>query len=116
MDITKTVDKMNKPRAFELGDPVIHKLTKVCGFVEAVERIGGADYQTLVVRLLNGNYMRGIRSTEFGLNSGLQRTVAAALDPRTAQQAEAKAGMAFSWDGSAPTGPVSDRSILDEIC
>lgn len=72
MDINSTaVDlagKLNKPRAFQLGDPVIHKSTGLCGTVEAVESYGTADGQIVGVALLSGKHIRGLRREEFALH------------------------------------------------
>ena len=105
--------KMNKPRPFQLGDPVIHKSTGLCGIVESIERIGNTDGQMLTVALLSGKYIRGLRREEFGLHH-----------PSGAQVREQSRGMgttAATTDVGEDViitrieGPISTRSILDEL-
>jgi len=109
MDIVKTVDKLNKPRLFELNDRVIHKLTRLTGRVEATERIAGTDGQMLTVALDHGATMRGIRSTEFGLNTA--RIAVQRPDPAV------EGVQSGRWEASPEvTGPIDGRSLLDELC
>lgn len=114
-------DKMNKPRAFELGDRVIHKLTQRSGRVLAIERIGETN-QMLTVELNDGKIMRGIRGSEFGLNTGgvflpgLQKPSTDAIERFNAARAE-QGIQSGRWEATPEmTGPIDGRSMLDELC
>ena len=102
--------KMNKPRPFELGDPVIHKSTGLCGTVEAIERIVNTDGQMLTVALLNGKHIRGLRREEIGLHHPSGAQVRAQL-PHGESVTVQPEQVAVKIEG-----PISDASILDELC
>jgi hypothetical protein len=97
----------------EVGNPVIHTLTKLCGRVEAVEHYGASNRQLLTVRLLSGKYMRAIAREEFRLHT-------AGPAERKAQCAPldlgGEAGEMFDNDGRLRDRPVSEDSILGELC
>lgn len=113
--------KMNKPRPFQLGDPVIHKSTGLCGIVESIERIGNTDGQMLTVALLNGKHIRGLRREEFGLHHPGAEQVRAQRSGQTEPQwvkPTPANPQPITVDGTAVwecVGPISTRSILDEL-
>ena len=109
--ITDLTDKINKLRPLELGDPVIHKATKLCGHVCAIESYQRVEGQIISVALFNRKTMRGISRLEFALNTpSLEQMRAHALN---LQAVTTGAQEAISV---ALEGPVSDVSILDELC
>jgi hypothetical protein len=97
----------------EVGNPVIHTITKLCGTIEAVEHHSTSSRQLLTVHLLNGKYMRGIPREEFRLHT-------AGPAEREAQCGHidlgGEAGEAFDNDGRLRDRPVSEESILGELC
>lgn len=117
MDINNTAfelaGKMNKPRKFQLGDPVIHKSTGLCGTVEAVESYGTADGQIIGVALLSGKHIRGLRREEFALHHPGPEQI------RT--QSQGMVTTASTTDKGEDViivrieGPVSTASILNEL-
>lgn len=98
----------------EVGQPVIHTITKLCGIVEAVEHYGTSNRQLLTVRLLNGKYMRAIAREEFRLHT-------AGPAERDAQTADVQARHKRYIQDEAILdtkleGSISDKSILGELC
>ena len=109
----------------KIGDPVIHKATGLCGTVEAVESYGTTDGQMLTVALLNGKRMRGICRNEFGLHTAgpqqvKEQTAGVTGDTMPIwKERTTEDPQPVTIDGTVPwtnVGPISDASILDEIC
>ena len=97
----------------EVGQPVIHTITKLCGTVEAVEHYSTSNRQLLTVRLLSGKYMRGIPRQDFRLHTAgpAERAVqCGSIDQ------EGESGEAFDNDDQLRDRPVSEDSILGELC
>lgn len=107
IDIT---GKINKLRPLGVGDRVIHKSTGNCGTVTAVESYSRTEGQMVSVELLNGKKMRGIPRMEFGLHtpSIAQIRVQSFQPTVTTKMQEA---ISVKLDG-----PISNISILDELC
>jgi hypothetical protein len=106
----QVADKMNKPRPFVVGDPVIHKSTGLCGHVEAIEKISGIDNQLLTVSLYNGKRMRSIRREEFGLHTASSTQIASQRPAPARKEAPEVAAPSVRI-----TGPISEASILDQL-
>lgn len=114
MDINRTTvelaGKLNKPRPFQVGDPVIHKSTGLCGWVEAVESYGTTDGQMLTVKLISGKYIRGLRREEFGLHTAGPEQVKAQAPVGQFSGAHENVANAPKLEGS-----ISTASILDQL-
>lgn len=103
-------NKLNKPIALKLNDAVIHKVSGLCGRVEAVESYGNTDGQMIAVLLYNGKHIRGAQRQEFALytaSPAQQRAQA----PVTASQTERGEEIIRA----RMEGPISEASILDEL-
>ena len=105
--------------SLKIGDPVIHKLTGLCGRVEAVESHSTTDGQLLTVALLSGRRMRAIPREEFGLHTAGAAQRAEQTAPQWAvPTSENPQPITVDESGNVwhNMGPISDKSILDEIC
>lgn len=107
--VEETLEKLNKLRPLALGDKVIHKATGLCGTVEAVESFDTVGGQIIGVALLNGRHIRGLRREEFALHTpGLEQI-------REQGVKLVEAASEIQRESIKLTGPISDRSILNEL-
>jgi hypothetical protein len=112
-------ENKDKLLPLKIGDPVIHKLTGLCGRVEAVESHGTTDGQLLTVALLSGRRMRAIPREEFGLHTPGAQQVREQTHPVWAvPTADDPHPITVDQSGNIwkNMGPISDESILDELC
>lgn len=103
MNIQEVTDKLNPLRPLELGDPVMHKPTRLNGYVEALETQPGIDATLVTVRLESGKVMRGLRREEFALHH-FKPAIQFAMPTAGASPALEKL-----------EGAISAESILDQI-
>lgn len=109
--VLEIAGKVNKILPLALGDAVIHKATRLCGHVSAVESFGSTNGQMVSVLLLNGKTIRGLRREEFGLHKPGPEQIRAQRPRVVETPTPTQENLQVTLNG-----PISDISILDELC
>jgi hypothetical protein len=109
MSITKQMEKEIKNSTgnalpLEIGNQVMHTVSKIRGQVVEVAKVGSETVVT--IRTTTGRLLTKLNRREFVLDS---RVAAYHRD-------EAILDAKYEEPGAKLEGPVSDGSILDEIC
>jgi hypothetical protein len=112
--VLEVAARVNKMRPLALGDAVIHKMTGLCGHVEAVETFGSTQGQMVSVRLISGKLLRGLRREEFGLHTAGPEQVRAQAPKETVLAVLHDTQEA--WVSAKIEGTILGDSILDELC
>jgi hypothetical protein len=108
MSITKQMAKDIKNSTgnalpLEIGNQVMHTVSKIRGQVVEVANVGGETVVT--VRTTTGRLLTKLNRREFVLDSRV-----------TLREAFHGPESCYEESGAKLEGPISDRNILDEIC